>query len=73
MDVMNAENACRSIFLPMHCLPPFVARPFHEVYPSLRSHWYWQDCVSNDDQLLASASAVFDSLLAAFEKGVSSE
>ncbi|MDP1771868.1 MAG: chromate resistance protein [Methylobacter sp.] len=32
-----------------------------------------RDTVSNDDQLLASASAVFDSLLAAFEKGVSSE
>ncbi len=32
-----------------------------------------RDTVSNDDQLLASASTVFDSLLAAFEKGVSSE
>ncbi len=31
-----------------------------------------RDTVSNDDQLLASASAVFDSLLAAFEKGVTS-
>jgi len=29
-----------------------------------------RDTVSNDDQLLASASTVFDSLLAAFEKGV---
>jgi hypothetical protein len=32
-----------------------------------------RDTVSNDDQLLASASAVFDSLLAAFEKGVTSD
>jgi len=56
----------------MHCLPS-LALPFHEVYPSLRSHWYWQDCVSNDDQLSASAGAAFDSLLAAFEKGISPE
>ncbi len=32
-----------------------------------------RDTISDDDQLLASASAVFDSLLAAFEKGVTSE
>lgn len=32
-----------------------------------------RDTVSNDDQLLASAGTVFDSLLAAFEKGASSE
>ncbi|MFI3154550.1 MAG: chromate resistance protein [Methylococcaceae bacterium] len=32
-----------------------------------------RDTVGNDDQLLVSAGAVFDSLLAAFDKGVSSE
>lgn len=72
---MSAENAgaffcpCIAYLFPWHCLSlksihPSEAIGVETVLAGLRQH---------DDQLLASASAVFDSLLAAFEKGVSSE